>query len=475
MTKARGQISFVDLNDGKSIMASLDTNQSPTQIHNVDAPAYNAEHDYDEGDAGYEATFIPDYTESPYLVVSPVIFVSGMSGNQVSSLARTPYWTINGVAVNGSAAGARNTRAQTGGVDNFPAAKVIFSTTAPYTLTIKSNEYMEEGVLDIRCQMEYLDDQTGLETPLSARTSIQQLSVAMGTLSAAIYSMSGTKSFVNKDIVSNSNIVLHCDMYRGGHIDNEDVDYAWFRHDNPDDASDDYAWYKIVSAVPTSDPTYDANDHSIIDPVLGKVGYWVKDSTIVIKDDDGTVNISGNNITITPDAVTNYDAFMCTCKDTDSESSSTYGVSIGTVPIDITDYTDPISIEFYTPAGTSLVRGQDSLDATVQIFMDGVQFTTAQYNACTFTWVKRKKDGTLATGTGTPASDYKENYKWKRNAQQELVVDDTDTSDRTAWHISDGTYCRIALGSKGGRNLTVYRDEINLKGTFDVEVDIDLT
>ena len=480
MTKARGQISFVDLNDGKSIMLSLDTNQSPTQIHNVDAPAYNAEHSYSDGDAGFEATYLPDYTKSPYLVITPVIFVSGETGNQIANIKATPYWTINGTPVN--VYNNRNSRAQTSGSDNFPAAKVAFATSGSYTLTIKSNEYMVNGVLDIRCELDYHDSETGLDTTASARTSIQQLSVAMGTLSCAIYSKSGTKAFINKDIVSNSDIVLHADMYRGGHIDNTNVNYAWFRHDNPDDNSDDYNWYKIVTAVPSSDPTYNAEDASIVDPFLGKVGYYVIGSGSSAN--TLALNQAGNELTVKPDAVTNYDAFMCVCTDTDNQNSSTYGVSVGSIPIDVVDYTDPVTVEFYTPSGTMMTRGQDTLECYAQVFFNGKEFTQTQYNGTTFTWMKRDKDGNPAQGTATdnPSSAsehaaYMLDHKFIKSGSS-LVVDETDvTNGRKAWHIVNNSYCRIAKGSttEEGRKLVLYREEMAIKAIFTVEVDIDLT
>ena len=50
---ARGQITVVDLNDGKTLNMFLSSNQAATQIYNVD-----------------NQTYTPNYTVSPFLVIT---------------------------------------------------------------------------------------------------------------------------------------------------------------------------------------------------------------------------------------------------------------------------------------------------------------------------------------------------------------------------------------------------------------------
>lgn len=448
MSKVRGQISFLDLNDGKSLMLSLESNQAGIQIFNVDAEQQSDR-------------YAPDYSVSPYLVLSPVLFVSGELTNQISHAATTPYWTINNIPVNQYEN--RSARAQTGGIDNFSSNEVLFATSSPYELTIKSNELFDNGALVVKCALEYYDDDTHLATPLTTSITIQQLSVAEGMLNAMIFSKSGGTIFRNKETETVDDIVLHCDMYRGGTIDNTNVLYAWYRQDNPDDASDDYQWYKLFAsqAAAEADPNYESSPQPHIeDPTLGDVGIWIIDGTTVIVDSS-----TPNEITIKPDAVTNYDAFMCICTDNDS-GQSTYGNHAPTVPINILDYTDPYSIEFQSPAGTTLTRGTESLDTTVVIYQNGEPLSSSKHNACTYTWTKHDKNGNIATGTAVSTdANYYIDHKFTKNGGQ-LVPDE----GAGRWGTHDGTYSLVATGSNGGRIVTVYKEEISVKSIFKVEV-----
>ncbi|MFR9547098.1 MAG: hypothetical protein SNJ29_16210 [Rikenellaceae bacterium] len=99
----RGQITIVDLNDGKSINLYLGSNQATTQIFNQENSSYT-----------------PNYTASPYLVITPEVFVSGVTTNQISRLKGVPTWKING-----------STTLTTYGA--------TAATSSPYTLTIKQN------------------------------------------------------------------------------------------------------------------------------------------------------------------------------------------------------------------------------------------------------------------------------------------------------------------------------------------------
>lgn len=96
---ARGQITIVDLNDGKSINLFLSSNQPATQIFNQENSSY-----------------VPNYSETN-LVISPEVYVSGTATNQVARLKGTPVWKINGSPT----------------LNNFGATA---ATTSPYNLTI---------------------------------------------------------------------------------------------------------------------------------------------------------------------------------------------------------------------------------------------------------------------------------------------------------------------------------------------------
>ncbi|GAK36548.1 hypothetical protein JCM15093_1719 [Bacteroides graminisolvens DSM 19988 = JCM 15093] len=76
---SRGQITIVDLNDGKSINLYLGSNVATTQIFNKENSSY-----------------VPNWTASPFLVITPEVYVTGVGTNQVSRLKGVPVWKING-------------------------------------------------------------------------------------------------------------------------------------------------------------------------------------------------------------------------------------------------------------------------------------------------------------------------------------------------------------------------------------------
>ncbi|MEG0455963.1 MAG: hypothetical protein RR559_11570 [Bacteroides sp.] len=70
---SRGQITIVDLNDGKSINLYLGSNVATTQIFNKENSSY-----------------VPNWTLSPFLVVTPEVYVTGVATNQISRLKGIP-------------------------------------------------------------------------------------------------------------------------------------------------------------------------------------------------------------------------------------------------------------------------------------------------------------------------------------------------------------------------------------------------
>ena len=78
MPIARGQITIVDLNDAKSMNMYLGSNQPLTQIFNKE-----------------NSTYVPNYTASPFLVITPEMYVSGTTTNVISRLKAAPTWRCN--------------------------------------------------------------------------------------------------------------------------------------------------------------------------------------------------------------------------------------------------------------------------------------------------------------------------------------------------------------------------------------------
>lgn len=183
---SRGQVTIVDLNDGKSINLYLGSNVATTQIFNKENSSY-----------------VPNWTVAPFLVITPEVYVTGAATDQVGRLKGVPTWKINGstnLATYGAAA----------------------ATTSPYALTVKNN-MTTVSQLRVECEVTYVDTDNGAET--KAKTSISYTKTTnTGQLICAIaYAPEGT---VFKNGAATS-LKAHCDMWRGSAVDNTDVTYTW--------------------------------------------------------------------------------------------------------------------------------------------------------------------------------------------------------------------------------------------------------
>lgn len=181
-------------------------------------------------------------------------------------------------------------------------------TSSPYALTIKNN-LTSAAQLTISCSAVYVEPTTLVEMPLTASMTITKVSNTGTSIRAVAYAPQG-QIYKNSDVVS---LKAHCDMYRGSTIDATNVSYTW----------------EMLSGG-----TWTAVDSS---NTLGITGY-------------GT-----NEITIPSSAVVNTAIFRCTCKDTDS-SSSTYGISVQDT-VSYVDMSDPYDIDDFEPNGDTIVDG----------------------------------------------------------------------------------------------------------------------
>lgn len=212
---SRGQITIVDLNDGKSINLYLGSNVATTQIFNKENSSY-----------------VPNWVASPFLVITPEVYVTGVGTNQVSSLKGVPVWKINGSTT----------------LSTFGATA---ATTAPYALTIKNN-MTSVNQLQVECEVTYVDPDTTAETKAKTNITYTKTTNAGQLICAIAYAPNGTV-FKNGDVAS---LKAHCDMWRGSVIDNTNVTYKWFKLGNG-------AWTEITSANASGITGFTTNEISI--------------------------------------------------------------------------------------------------------------------------------------------------------------------------------------------------------------------
>lgn len=187
MPIARGQITIVDLNDAKSMSMYLGSNQPLTQIFNKENSSY-----------------VPNYTASPFLVITPELYVSGTTTNVISRLKSAPTYTVNGAAITGF-----------GGT---------VAAASPYALTLKNN-MTSVSQMKVECSGIYVDPDTGLETPVKAVINFSKTENAGQLICAIAYAPQGNV-FKNSQ---SSTLKAHCDMWRGSTIDNTNVSYQWHK------------------------------------------------------------------------------------------------------------------------------------------------------------------------------------------------------------------------------------------------------
>ncbi len=351
---ARGQISFVDLNDGKTLNFFLTSNRPTTQVFTPNANAQGA-------------AYNPDYTtQAGRLIIAPEIFVSGLTGNQVSSLVQVA-WKINGQAP-GSAPG------YTDSVIYYPEDGHRLDGYT-YALEIKHN--ITGSHLVVECEAKYTDPDTGLLTPVKGEITFTKAENAGSSIIAVLTTPDG--NIFRNEIIDT--IRVHSMLWRGSAIDESNVEYTWFRRDAQGDDDD---WEQITDGNAAGIQPSFASDLSPATPTPASVSFALKNC---------------NQIVVPKDAILNYDVFKVVIKDVDA-NSDTYQQEV-TDFVSVFDFTDPYMVSFETPAGTVLTKGQNSSTTTVTLWQNGQEVSPSFYSGCTFTWTKYDKNGNVVSDWGT--------------------------------------------------------------------------
>lgn len=185
-TKANGEITIVDLNDGKSITMYFKCNKAFTQYYNKDTKAYT-----------------PDYSTDNF-TLTPQVFVSGITADQVTTGSISGVkWSVDGTVVTGT---------------NVPGVAVL--ATKPFTLTLSKN--LTNFAMQIECELIYTDSSNLQQTTVKLSTALYKSDNVNQIIRCEVIAPNG-EAF-NQDI---KQLTMQCDMYRGSSIDNTDVSYAW--------------------------------------------------------------------------------------------------------------------------------------------------------------------------------------------------------------------------------------------------------
>lgn len=411
---ARGQVTIIDQSDAISLQAFIGSSQPLTQVYNKDT-----------------STYIPSWVSSPYLVLTPALFVSGKGAvDQITSVGNAA--TLTPGIKSGSAKWYKNGTLITSGQDSC----TVGAASAKYALTVKAN-HMAVAAPQVRYAFEAIYiDANGLEIAFRSEIQFTQHLSAGATITAVAYAPDGVV-FKNDEVPT---LRAHCDLWRGAAIDSTDVAYVWGIKDSSvfapttltaaatagattitvasvtnmeaggklSIASSQYtissvnASTKVVtltsalsaaaaSGAAVSCPFYHAN--------LG-IGW----ACLTSANPRGvTAGWTTNEITITADAVLNFETFKCAIKDTDTSSGN---ASAGQVVCDIlsfSDMSDPITVDLVSQKGFTIKNNANDVDVRAVLFRNGEELDTAG-TAYTYTWKLWNAAGTTVVKTYTGKS-----------------------------------------------------------------------
>jgi hypothetical protein len=411
---ARGQVTIIDQNDAVSLQAFIGSNQPLTQIYNKDTN-----------------TYAPAWTASPYLVLTPSLFVSGKGAtDQITSTGNAANLTPG--IKSGSTKWYKNGTAITSGQDNC----TIAAAASKYALTVNTN-HMSITAPQVRYTFEAIYiDANGLEISFRAEIQFTQHQSAGAVICAIAYAPGGI-IFKNDEIAS---LKAHCDLWRGAAIDNTNVTYVWGIR-NSAVFADTTLSAAAASAATTLTVASVANMEAGGKITVGSATYTisaVNTSTKVvtltsalsaaaasgaaIKCPDYnamlgagwscltstnpkgvTAGWTTNEITITADAVLNFETFKCAIKDTDTSTGNTSANVVVCDIISFSDMSDPIMVDIVSQKGFIIKNDANDVDAKAILYRNGEELDSAG-SEYTYTWSLWNAAGTAIAKTYTGKS-----------------------------------------------------------------------
>ena len=404
---ARGQVTIIDQNDAVAIQAFISSNLALTQIYNKDNNSYT-----------------PNWTSDTGLVLTPSLFAGG-SDDKITIEGNAS--TLKPGIKFGSIKWYKNNVRIVSGQDGCTIGPAIHK----YALTIKAN-HMSVSAPQVQYKMEgvYIDA-NGLEIPFLTTIQFTQHQSAGATIAAVAYAPDGV-IFKNDEVKS---LKAHCDMWRGATIDNTNVTYCWGIKDNGVFANttvktqaNAQATSIVLNSVANMEPGTQLQ--------IGSQKYTVKS----VSTDTSTVTLTSglsaaanagtavtcpfynsmlgagwscltssnqkgvtagwttNEITITADAVLNFETFKCAIKDTDTSAGNASANKVVCDIISFSDMSDPIQVFLESQKGFTIKNNSNDVDAKAILYRGGLEIDTAG-TSYTYSWKLYNNAGTSVVKT----------------------------------------------------------------------------
>lgn len=354
MAVATGQITIIDYNDALTLTGFISANKAKTQMYNPD-----------------NATYAPNWSVSPYMVLTPSLFKLGSGSDIITDAA------VQSVSWYDSSAPTTKLTANT---------TYGLSGTKSHILTIKTNVLAGLSGKDYICQVVYKDPTTQLELTHKMDISLTRVVNGSGIADAVATAIDGIV-FKNNDVAS---LRIEALLWRGSVTDDTSVTFTWFQKDTSisTDQGGGVGWRKLTANV------------------AGKYSGW-----------------NGSILTVFPGAVAGIATFKVGIKDTDS-GSNTYNTTFWDV-CTIADQSDPVQVSVVSSGGDVFKNGVGSTTLTAKVFRAGEEIDTAG-TAYTYRWFKYDKNGDLITAWGGAT-----NYKTGRT----LLVGDADVDTKATFVV----------------------------------------
>lgn len=411
---ARGQVTIIDQNDAVSLQAFIGSSQPLTQVFNKDTGAY-----------------APSWAASPYLILTPSLFVSGKAAvDQISSVGNAA--TLTAGVKSGSAKWYKDGTVITSGQDSC----TIGAASAKYALTVKAN-HMTVSAPQVRYTFEAIYiDANGLEIPFRAEVQFTQHLNAGAMIAAVAYAPDGIV-FKNDEVAT---LKAHCDLWRGATIDTTNVTYGLghqglcgIRQHDPYSRGKTGATTVTVASVTNMEAGGKISIGSVqytISAVSASTKVVTLTSALTGTSASGspvscpyynamlgagwacltsanprgvTAGWTTNEITITADAVLNFETFKCAIKDTDTSAGNSSANKVVCDIISFTDMSDPITVDLVSQKGFTIKNNGNDVDAKAVLYRNGEELD-ANGTAYTYTWKLWNSAGTSVIKTYTGKS-----------------------------------------------------------------------
>lgn len=158
---ASGQLTLVDLNDSKQLVAYIGASQAKTVLYNPNNNSYT-----------------PNYA-STNNILTPQLYISGTSNDVANQTIATRWY----VQTNGTGTPTQITASN---------STYTLGTGNPVTLTIKSNVLSSNNSMRYICEMDYPDPDTGFVVTAKAEIELVKISTGSNTLMAVLTNESHT-------------------------------------------------------------------------------------------------------------------------------------------------------------------------------------------------------------------------------------------------------------------------------------------